>query len=587
VKGYFSGRMEGLRGTGSGSRVYGRAVLKVVSADGTVVRGTLATTSTTPSYFTSNISSEHYPLPVVTMTPVTAQEGDRLVIETGLRIDVGPNGQIIYGGSTYFDVELTDPPAYDGEVLTDGPLAFYKLNESTAGSSPMVDSSGYGRDGVYSISSNIEFEEPPLYTGSYRSTEFGVVSPANNLSYGRTAQAAWMNTDYFTVEAVIKRRVGASTTGVIACHDRAGVSTALAYRFQVDASGTLSLTILRNGQTAQGFGSTATVTNGQVHHVAASYDGVTARIYLDGVVVASLATAGVLSKPSDAGSGFFIGNFQSSTGGSGLCFPGWLDGVAFYGAALPESRVWDHAVAVLEPETVRVYPLCAAGDVIAVHSSWEQTSHADVLSHRIATAPETGVSESWTASGAAFITTPHDQVGYQGSMPLATGTVIEGPVRAVFGVTRSTAFGSPVMRVLLRIKHADGSSTVLFDGVDNNILALSTSTPTSRIVSGLIAPVTTIAGDRLVLEYGFWVASPGSTGAWYLYAWYGGGASGADTDFGFADGETNKRGWLEFTAVLPPTGPGHTFYLGNTRVDKLYLGNTQIDKVYLGNTQIT
>lgn len=36
-----------------------------------------------------------------------------------------------------------------------------------------------------------------------------------------------------------------------------------------------------------------------------------------------------------------------------------------------------------------------------------------------------------------------------------------------------------------------------------------------------------------------------------------------------------------------PTGPGHTFYLGNTRVDKLYLGNTQIDKVYLGNTQIT
>jgi hypothetical protein len=96
------------------------------------------------------------------MTPVTAQEGDRLVIETGLRIDVGPNGQIIYGGSTYFDVELTDPPAYDGEVLTDGPLAFYKLNESTAGSSPMVDSSGYGRDGVYSISSNIEFEEPPL-----------------------------------------------------------------------------------------------------------------------------------------------------------------------------------------------------------------------------------------------------------------------------------------------------------------------------------------------------------------------------------------------------------------------------------------
>lgn len=73
------------------------------------------------------------------------------------------------------------------------------------------------------------------------------------------------------------------------------------------------------------------VTDGTWHHVAATYDGTTKRIYLDGVEVGSGLVVGALNVGS--------ANFRIGSTNSGEIFNGLIDDVRVYDTALSESAI--------------------------------------------------------------------------------------------------------------------------------------------------------------------------------------------------------------------------------------------------------
>jgi hypothetical protein len=99
-------------------------VIRLVSSAGTTVRGVLyaGQTATAPSATASDPNGEFATtsstrLLTVTLTPVTAQSGDRLVVETGYRSCVTATGQT--GFLRYGDLSATADHALGAGVTTD------------------------------------------------------------------------------------------------------------------------------------------------------------------------------------------------------------------------------------------------------------------------------------------------------------------------------------------------------------------------------------------------------------------------------------------------------------------------------------
>ncbi len=80
---------------------------------------------------------------------------------------------------------------------------------------------------------------------------------------------------------------------------------------------------------------------GQFSHVAATWDGTTERLYLNGVLSAQRVAS---AAPGDSGCDFFIGGINSTAGGagcqySGQFFQGLVDEVSYYGRALSAPEI--------------------------------------------------------------------------------------------------------------------------------------------------------------------------------------------------------------------------------------------------------
>jgi VCBS repeat-containing protein len=83
-------------------------------------------------------------------------------------------------------------------------------------------------------------------------------------------------------------------------------------------------------------GTTAIVANGAWHHAAASYDGTTWRLYLDGALQTQLVV-GAFTPRFDSIQHAALGTALNSTGGVGTQTQGFFDG------ALDEARIWNYA----------------------------------------------------------------------------------------------------------------------------------------------------------------------------------------------------------------------------------------------------
>ncbi len=85
------------------------------------------------------------------------------------------------------------------------------------------------------------------------------------------------------------------------------------------------------------FGTTAIPANGAWHHAAATYDGTTWRLYLDGALQTTLPLSGSFIPRYDSTQWAAIGSASNSTGGVGTQTRGFFDG------RIDEVRIWNYA----------------------------------------------------------------------------------------------------------------------------------------------------------------------------------------------------------------------------------------------------
>ena len=226
--------------------------------------------------------------------------------------------------------------SYSSEVLADSPLGYWRLGDTSG--LTMVDSSGNGRNGTYSSGSVILGQTGALVGDSNTAVDFNV-----GTSYASCAAAAWQNqTSAFTVEAWVK----ASGSGIYSIVDRDSNGANRPWQFRVNAgkleflritnaAGTISVITVASAAT--------NVTNNAWHHVAATYDGTTLRLYIDGAADGSAALTGGIQSTSAIP--MAIGANSSGGLGANQRWPSKMDEVAYYSTALSAARVAAHYAA--------------------------------------------------------------------------------------------------------------------------------------------------------------------------------------------------------------------------------------------------
>ena len=277
----------------------------------------------------------------------------------------------------------TDP--YGVAVLADAPLAYYRLNEATSATTA-VDSSGNLRDGT--ITGTLT-----SVAGMLPSTTDTALSSAGS-SAVVVPYAAWQSTSSFTVEGWAKLPSVAGVQTFIGRYDGFVGSTFAQSSFvlRTSAGGGLVGYLMGPGNTLQGGTIGTVLTANTRYYVAMTYDGTTAKIYLNGVQdttwTATGMNAGVL--------GLSIFRAQALE-----AMTGTMDEVAYYGTALSATRILAHYNAGL---LASGYPATLAGNRLWVRAKDLGTGSVSVWPN-VAAATNDGISAG-TAPTVATASTP-------------------------------------------------------------------------------------------------------------------------------------------------------------------------------------
>jgi PKD repeat protein len=235
--------------------------------------------------------------------------------------------------SAPFTVTVTSASSsgYSGAVLADGPVGYWRLGE--AGGSAAGDASGSGRSGSYLGSPSLG--QPGALVGD-SNTAVGLDGVGQYVS---VPFAAAVNPGQFSVEAWAyvtggsgRWRAVVSSRDIVGGLNRGYILYAApddTWRFWVGAGG--------SGWN-QVYG--PTLAPNTWTHLVGTYDGVTARLYVNGVLAASSPYSYVANtaRPLRIGAG-------ANERGADYLFAGRIDEVAVYGTALSASSVQAHTTA--------------------------------------------------------------------------------------------------------------------------------------------------------------------------------------------------------------------------------------------------
>lgn len=159
----------------------------------------------------------------------------------------------------------------------------------------------------------------------------GTVLSAGNWTPSRTAITA---ETWFKLDAALPG--GAGTKVVISKHATGG--TTGEYRVALLNSGGVQFTTRTSTTSADDYNVSATITPGVPHHLVATWDGTTKRIYLDGVEIgAGKAWAGTLATTTQT-----TRLSVPETTGTNQGFVGTLDDTALYATALSATQIAKH-----------------------------------------------------------------------------------------------------------------------------------------------------------------------------------------------------------------------------------------------------
>lgn len=214
------------------------------------------------------------------------------------------------------------PVSYEAAVLGHSPILWYRMNESSG--AVMADSSGNDRDGSYG-GSPLTYSEPGAVTGDtsmlFGANAYALVPDAAYLDVSEITLIAWVKGSGFSSAApILLRDAGSGSHRVISwrlSHNFAGRQTFIKWTAAGDG-------LVLDGVT--------NVADDVWHMMAVTHDGTTIRLYVDGVLDASVADPGGLNVSATAG---------LTLGGDGFRSIGRMDEFVMIGSALTEAELFN------------------------------------------------------------------------------------------------------------------------------------------------------------------------------------------------------------------------------------------------------
>ncbi|HEY1119879.1 MAG TPA: LamG-like jellyroll fold domain-containing protein [Acidimicrobiales bacterium] len=321
---------------------------------------------------------------------------------------------------------------YASEVLADSPVGYWKLDETSG--TTAADSSGNGRDGTYNGSPSLASRALNGVLGAvsdFDGTNDYVDLPAMPTAAARTIEA-WAVFDALTAYAAIVGEGYSGSSPDVELGIGCGLSNGSTNLEGAEFSGSW-------GGASGSAPSTATL-----HHVVATHDGSTVRLYLDGTEVASGSKARI------NGSEHWLIGAKLDYPTSGPYFNGAIGHVAIYSTALSSTRVAAHYTAgtTTGPDT---------GSADAAWSGWTATATGAGATAgtaaaswsgwtAAATVPEatTGTATaSWSGWSATILVNPPAGIGAaQASWSGWTASIV-GPGQAITGGTANSGATVP------------------------------------------------------------------------------------------------------------------------------------------------
>lgn len=211
--------------------------------------------------------------------------------------------------------------SYSSEVLADSPSAYWRLGETYP---TLTDSSGNNRNGNY--------------RGGASAAATGLVAGDSNGAHtfgggarGVVADAAWQDATSFTVLATITPSSVSGVQTIVSRYDSYSQSTFSPSSFSLRMNGTSLECHIFVGNTPGAATATATLAAGTTYDVAATYDGTTVKVYVNGGNMGSASRAGM----NNASMPLTIG--ATSVGGE--AFGGVIDDVSYFGSVLTATQI--------------------------------------------------------------------------------------------------------------------------------------------------------------------------------------------------------------------------------------------------------
>lgn len=221
---------------------------------------------------------------------------------------------------------------YAERVMTDTPVAYYRLDDT---GKTMYDATNdringsYG-SGITKAASGLVAVSPD------KAASFPGGSWSAN-SIATVPQNTMLQPTAVTVETWAKESAAVSggTVDLVAYGQQSGE----AYALQINSSNVPVFTVTTTAPATVTVTGTTALTSGSTYHLAGTFDGVTAQLYVNGSQVASAAGSGNVSYSGIGTYGLAIGATQSTTRS---VFNGVLDEVAVYSKALDSSSISAH-----------------------------------------------------------------------------------------------------------------------------------------------------------------------------------------------------------------------------------------------------
>ncbi len=244
---------------------------------------------------------------------------------------------------------------YPSAVLADSPQAYYRMDESSG--TTLHDVSGNSQNGT--LNGTFTLGQSGALTNDvdtailFNGTSGYAAMPAGVTQGTQVTLECWFklsNTTFSTFPRVIANdNAGSSHKGIELCIEAHGNG----FFANLGFTGS-STTIAYTG---------TSFTAGTYYHIAVTYDGTTAILYLNGNQVASSTISSTLA------TGGFVYNIARNPGDSSDFFPGTVDEAAIYNTALSGTRIQAHYNAGLASTQINNFGLCTAASPVGyVHA---------------------------------------------------------------------------------------------------------------------------------------------------------------------------------------------------------------------------